>query len=115
MYLKVFSNGYLPNTMFVIWQELSNQFTHYYVYRDNSLIATVTEDTFKDFPFPERFDLDKHTRLFFKKSMHERMYVDTDVQKHRTYTYRVIARQITEDGVIVQEFKTPSMSAEVNG
>lgn len=106
------SNGYTTGKVYIIWDIVYDEITGYEVYRNDVLIASSLIEDKAEFVNPTMFDHDHHTSLFRKDSTFKLMYVDENVNRYQEYTYKVIAKRINEDGMVMDEIISNTVTIE---
>ena len=81
------------NCIYITWV-FSKEDTGYIIYRDGKEIFNGTILEFQK--AGNMFLPTDHNTNLFSKSHRELMYIDTDIKKHKNYTYEVQAYKITD-------------------
>jgi len=105
------SNGYVPGTVYVIWDIPHDGINSYQLYRDNVLIADSTNpEQTKLFQNPTLFDHDHGTNLFRKNTKHQLIYTDVNnIQKYQKYEYHVVAKAINKDNIVTDNITSNTL------
>jgi hypothetical protein len=86
--------------VYVTWT-FSKEDTGYIIYRNGKEIFNGTIEEFQN--AGNMFLPTDHNTNLFSKSRSELMYVDTDIKKHKSYTYEVQAYKVTETRTSLSE------------
>ena len=86
--------------IYVTWT-YSKEDTGYIIYRDGKEIFNGTIEEFQN--AGNMFLPTDHNTNLFSKSYSELMYIDTDIKKHKSYTYKVQAYRTTETRTLLSE------------